>query len=354
MQCRDLVLVLLAVAGCGDDSGPAASTAADTAATSAAAGSSDGGAASTSADSTDSSVADSSGDSSTGDTGECWDDLPIGEVEVLTDAFIMGSEGLAFGIDGKLYATTIDAGVGTVWRIEPDGTTASFSELPYALGLAPLADGGFVVASIGETMAPDGGVYRVDAKGEATLLTDGTIESPNFVVISPEGSALVSDDFDTRVFRVGLDGSVSVAIEDVPSPNGMAYSPDGSTFYVASTFTEDGQLTRYDVDAEGFPDEATATEIFALGPASTLDGIAVDENGFVYMAANLKGEVWRVDGSATSVEEGELVAGSLGSPASLAFGNGSGFDPCSLYSTELFGRNVVRISVGVRGAPLYY
>jgi gluconolactonase len=134
----------------------------------------------------------------------------------------------------------------------------------------------------------------------------------------------------------------------------MAYSPDGSVFYVASTFTPQGQLTRYEVGPDGMPIEATGVEILQLGMASTPDGIAVDANGWVYVAANLRGEIWRVDGAATELQQGELVADELGFPASLAFGRGSGFDPCSLYVTQLENDTLQRVGVGVAGAPLYF
>lgn len=344
--------------GCGDDEQPAdsAADATDGGTTSAQTGSGTVDANSSGEASTGASEGadETAADSTTGQPGGCWDDLAVGEVEVLYDGFSMGSEGLAFGLDGKLYATTIDAGVGTVWQIDANGAATSFAELPYALGLAATADGGFIVASIGQNMAPDGGVYRVDSRGTATLLTEGMIDSPNFVTITPDGSALISDDFDTQVFHVAQDGTVAVAIADVPSPNGMAYSPDGSVLYVASTFTEDGQLTRFDVDADGLPIEDSAIEILHLGMLSTPDGIAVDELGFVYVTANLDGEIWKVDGAARSLQEGELVADGLSTPASIAFGLGEGFDPCSIYATELFGSQVVRISAGVGGGPLYY
>ena len=58
-------------------------------------------------------------------------------------------------------------------------------------------------------------------------------------------------------------------------------------------------------------------------------------------------------GAATELLEGELVAGGLGSPASLAFGRGQGFDPCSIYVTQLFGDQILRVAVGAEGAPLY-
>ncbi len=285
----------------------------------------------------------------TGDPSACWSDLAVGGSEVLYEGFPEGTEGITFGADGLLYTTTF----GVVWRIDPAGTASEFAAVPTALGLAPWGDAGeLVVASFGVYNQPDGAVYTVSAEGEATLLTVG-IDSPNFVTIAADGSALISDDFDTRVFRVTAGGELTVVIEDVPSPNGMAYSPDGSSFYVASTFTDDGQLTRYDVDGEGMPIESSAREIMHLGIGSTPDGIAVDADNRVYVAANLRSEIWRVDGGAEEVIEGELVTSDVMNPASLAFGVGPAYDPCSIYVTELDGARIVRVAIGTRGAELY-
>ena len=288
----------------------------------------------------------------TGDEpGGCWTDLGFGEVETFYAGF-SGSEGIAFGADGRLYVTTNEDGDGTIWQLDADANLSEFAKVPYALGPRREPEGGLVVASIGVTDASvnDGAVYVVDADGGAQLLASG-IASPNFIALAPDGSALVSDDFDnTRVFRVTTDGQVSVVLEQVESPNGMAYSPDGAHFYVASTFTPLGQLTRYDVDAQGLPIEATAVEILHLGQASTPDGIAVDVDGMVYVAANIPGQIWRVDGAADSLQRGELVAEDILSVASMAFGDGPGFDPCSLYVTQLFGNKVLRGAIGTPGA----
>jgi hypothetical protein len=73
----------------------------------------------------------------------------------------------------------------------------------------------------------------------------------------------------------------------------------------------------------------------------------------VFVLANFAGEIWRVDGTATSLQDGEVVADGLASPASIAFGRGEDFDPCSGYVTSLMGSQVVRVSLGVEGAPLY-
>ncbi|MEX1363152.1 MAG: SMP-30/gluconolactonase/LRE family protein [Nannocystaceae bacterium] len=354
---RVLVVMLVGlplVPGCTDDSPPVVGGGAGSNAGGSAATGDDSGTSATvgeGGETADTTAADSSGSDSGGPQG-CAGDLGFGQVQVFYEGFADGSEGLAFGADGDLYVTTTVDGDGTVWRLDEAGERSEHAVVPYALGLAARSDGGFVVASIGVNAAPDGAVYTVDASGAATLLATG-IDSPNFVTIAPDGSALISDDFDTRVFRVGADGAVSVVIEDVPSPNGMAYSPDGSRLYVASTFTAEGQLTRYEVDGAGMPIEASALEIMQLGAGSTPDGIAVDEDGYVYVAANLLGQIWRVDGAVDELTAGELVAEGLGSPASLAFGRGDGFDPCSVYVTQLFGNQVLRVGVGVSGAVLY-
>jgi gluconolactonase len=298
---------------------------------------------------------DTDTDTETGtDTDEpqaCHTDLMFGEHEVIYQGFIGGSEGITFGeSDGLLYVSSDSR----IWQVDADANVTEFAQVPDAIGLAAVAGGDFVVASLGVITEPDGAIYTVDAMGVAELLVAG-IDSPNFVTIAPDGSALVSDDYEnTRVFRVTPTGEISVVIQNVPSPNGMAYSPDGMLFYVASTFTPEGQLTRYEVGPDGMPIEATGVEILQLGVASTPDGIAVDAEGWVYVAANLRGEIWRVDGAVAELQQGELVADELGFPASLAFGRGAGFDPCSLYVTQLQNDSLQRVAVGVAGAPLYY
>lgn len=359
LRCSLGVGLLVALSSaCGDDSGEPAvgstGAVASTGDTTEPGSSSAPATSSTGADSSSTGSADGSGSSSstTGTPSQCWDDLPVGEVEVLYDGFAEGSEGIAFTSDGRLIVTTLDDGVGTLWEISPQGEASTFVEVPYALGLAPRADGSLVVASLGEIMEPDGGVYEVSSRGEATLLAEG-IDSANFVALAPDGSILVSDDFDTRVFRVESDGTVTTVIEDVPSPNGIAYSPDNTMFYVASTFSVNGELTRYDVGEDGLPIESSAVEILHTGPGSVNDGIGVDVDGNVYVLANFSGELWRVDGSATELEDGEILVEGLDSPASMAFGRGENFDPCSAYITELLGPRVVRVSLGVEGAALH-
>lgn len=354
---RPSLLVAALALACGSSSG--AGDATTTGSTGTAASSSDAtgadasGTSDTSATGSSTGAADGSTSTSgtTGDPDACWTDLGFGEHAVFYDGFTGGSEGMAFGTDGKLYATTNEMPSGLVWQLDGDGTATQFATVPFALGLAPRPDGGFVVASIGVTMQADGAVYRVEPDGSASVWATG-IADPNFVTMLPDGTALVSDDFDTRIFHVAADGTVTVALEMIESPNGMAYSPDRTRLYVATTFADDPPVTAFDVDDQGLPIAGTGVEILRLGMASTPDGLAVDVDDMVYVAANIKGEIWRVAGSSTEVVPGELVASGLGTPASLAFGRGPDFDPCSLYVTQLFGAQILRVAVGAPGVPV--
>lgn len=279
-------------------------------------------------------------------TPACWTDLEVGAFEVFYDGFEDGSEGVAFGADGRLYVTAADA----VWAFDAEGNRSKFADVPTALGLAPTTDG-FIVASIGESLRPqdlDGAVYHVSESGEATLIADG-IASPNFVAMMPDGSALVSDDFDTRVWRVTRSGDVEVAVEEIASPNGMGYLPDGSALVIASTFSPDGEITAVPVDADGLPQASDWERLAELGSGATADGLAVSADGAVYVAANLRNQLVRIPPGGG---EAEVVATGLGTPASLAFGAGEGFDPCSVYVTQLLSTSVLRVALGVPGAPL--
>lgn len=280
---------------------------------------------------------------------ECWDDLAVGEALVFHEAFAGGVEGITFGPGGALY---VAQKTGQIWRLLADGTAEPFATVPHALGLAPAPDGGLLVADIGASTKVDdldGALWHVDAAGAVTQISD-PMASPNFVAATPDGATLVSDDFDTRVFRVAADGSVTVAVADIGSPNGLGYSPDGAALYVASTFTADGEITRIPVGADGLPNGEERQVIAKLGGAALPDGLAVDEHDRVYVAANFGGQIVRVRGDGLG---GPVVLnGEIKNPASLAFGAADGFDPCSVYVTELFQGRVWRVAVGARGVPL--
>jgi gluconolactonase len=79
------------------------------------------------------------------DPTACWTDLEVGAQEFFFNGFVGGSEGISFGADGLLYVTA-DA---EVWRLDAAGEASVFAEVAAPVGLARLADGGFIVAGFG-------------------------------------------------------------------------------------------------------------------------------------------------------------------------------------------------------------
>jgi sugar lactone lactonase YvrE len=112
----------------------------------------------------------------------------------------------------------------------------------------------------------------------------------NFGLKNPAGSELIVTD----LLRVDPDGSVCVAADDVVFPNGIVFSEDEKTLFVAETYR--GQITAFDVNSNGslgsrriWANFATsmppleiklATRELALLP----DGLTLDKEGCIWVA----------------------------------------------------------------------
>ena len=282
----------------------------------------------------------------------CHTDLAVGEKVVFADGFDNGTEGIAFDGLGGMY---ISHGH-TVTRVGSDGAWAKVADLHKALGMAFDVSGDLIVASTGEVfdkVALDGTVSRVSPTGALSLLLDvGTIKNPNFVTRTPWGTWLVSDDYVPEIWELTDDGVATIWSGDIVSPNGMVFSADGATLYVANTFFKDDANVYAIPVTDGAAGLPTLYATLTEGGAN--DGVALDVEGNLYIAANTKGKIIRV----SPLGEQTTIAEELFTPASIAFGKGEGFDPCSIYVTELTGiegiaDRIWRISLGVAGQPLY-
>jgi len=278
-------------------------------------------------------------------TNACWTDLPVGE-KVAFATGVNGTEGIAFSPEGVLFASTGQ----TIARFAPDGSWTPLGEFVDPIGIAFGADAALYVCDFGASSLPgqaDGAVYRLNENGSKTALTEGVIPNPNYLTATPGGALLVSDDMDDKIYELTLDGQLRVWLDGIASPNGMVYAPDYSALYVAGCFTKDSPIYRIVLAQDGAP--LSFSVIANLEALSFPDGLALDENGMLYVAANGRGKIVRIDPAAGSQE---TVASGLTTPASIAFGKAPNYDPCSIYVTELVGKKVWRISLGVKGQPL--
>jgi sugar lactone lactonase YvrE len=195
---------------------------------------------------------------------------------------------------------------------------------------------------------PEGAIARLDTG----------IGDPNFILVRPDGSFLVSDDATADIYLVQQDGTTELYSTAVNHPNGMVLSQGGATLYVAQTFTNirpvvfDSSVWKIRLNDEGRPARDARLAVRA-GPNAGVDGLAMDANGRIYIAANRAGEIWRYD---PATEEMLLITRDIIGVASLAFGEGA-FDARSIYATTTrsggLGGQIWRIPVDAEGARLY-
>lgn len=144
-------------------------------------------------------------------------------------------------------------------------------------------------------------IVRLDAQLEPSTLLDRyqgkKLNSPNDLAFAPDGSLWFTDppfgltgmDKDpakelsfNAVYRYA-GGKLEAKIKDLPQPNGLAFSPDGKTLYVAN-FGPERFVNAYDVGTDGSIGDARV--LIKYGPDERRrggpDGLKVDSVGNVW------------------------------------------------------------------------
>ena len=187
-------------------------------------------------------------------------------------ASIVNPTSLAIGPDGMLYVSSRFEG--TVYRVEPDGTSRPFAtDLGVACGLAFAADGALIVGDRSGTLfevAPDGGV-RAFASLPPSIAAFHLAVAPDdsIFVTAP---TLASRD---SLYRVDRSGLVAVVSDAFGRPQGLAFDRAGTLFVVEALAGASG-LYRL---APGRPPE------FVLS-APSLVGLAFDFRGGMVVASS--------------------------------------------------------------------
>jgi gluconolactonase len=197
---------------------------------------------------------------------------------------------------------------------------------------------------------PDGSITVLAARFETRRLS-----SPNDVVVSNDGTIYFTDPpfgltNQTRdkqlpyngVFKVGADGNgMALLVDDLERPNGLAFSPDGKTLYVADTAPK--VINAYPVNGDG---TLGAGKLFAELPSNEgeiggPDGFKVDVEGNIYSSGPSGMWIFSPDGTLL----GRINTPEV--PANCAWGDS---DWRSLYMTSRTG--LYRMRVNVPGLPV--
>ena len=268
---------------------------------------------------------------------------------------------------------------GPVWRGDnlvfsdiPNNRTVQYRPLPEGPEVTTLrhptgAANGMTVDLQGDLIVCEQStrqLIRLDSAGQVQVLANSyegkRLNSPNDVVVRSDGVIFFTDPpYGLRgftevkevsflgVYRIDLDGSLHLVVDDMDKPNGLAFSPDEKTLYVddsgyfhirAFDVSPDGSLSNSRVFAEVKPKSDDERGV--------ADGMKVNADGFVFCTG--PGGVWIFN-------DGGRLMGRIVMPevtANLAWGDA---DWKTLYltaSTTLYRLrlNVPGIAVGPRRA----
>ena len=194
---------------------------------------------------------------------------------------------------------------------------------------APAAAGGYVLAAAGGFWhADEDGGLRELAQPEAgrtdVRMNDG--------ICDPQGrfwaGTMAYDETPGagRLYRLELDGRCTLVLDGLTISNGMGWSPDGTTMYLADSGA--GDVDAFDFDPPGGTLDQRRTFAHVSVPGAAPDGLTVDSNGDVWVA------LWNGGAVARYAPDGalrETLPVPVDRPTSCAFGGPDG--PCAARHT---------------------
>ena len=184
-----------------------------------------------------------------------------------------------------------------VMTVDMDGNAEKIVEVqccPSGLGWLP--DGRMLVVSM-----MDRRLLRLDVGGlsEIADLSDLASFHCNDMVVDKKGRAYIGNfGFDlaanasvkpAEIVLVTPEGKARIVAEDVYFPNGTVITPDGQTLIVAETWGN--RLTAFDIESDG---SLKNRRIWANLKGVFPDGICLDAEGAIWVAAPHPGQVLRV------------------------------------------------------------
>ncbi|MBV9997414.1 MAG: SMP-30/gluconolactonase/LRE family protein [Caulobacteraceae bacterium] len=282
--------------------------------------------------------------------------------EVIADGLGV-AEGPCWCADGSVVVTSVDQGV--LYRISPQGGEAAVLARTRGgpNGAAPAADGGFIVTQNGgfdfnqvglKTPPPDlvePGLQRVAPDGSVSYLLQGGFQSPNDLVVAPDGTLYFTDPprfpFEPEA-RGGRVWSLAAGAREAQVVaagfvfcNGIGVAPDGGILP-----TEHGGIVRLS-GADERP--------WVIRHAADVDGFCLDAEGRIYASIPSERGV-RVFEDGRSVDFLPLPGADRLGPGEIMWCTNccfGGEDMRTLFATTGFpGRLVAFTGMPTAGAPV--
>jgi gluconolactonase len=183
----------------------------------------------------------------------------------------------------------------------------------------------------------------------ATQFEGKRFNSPNDLAVAKDGSIYFTDppyglggakaelEFH-GVYKISVDGKVSLVTKSLQWPNGIALSLDEKTLYIAVSDAKNPRVCAVNPDGSNLRDLFLASDLKAQGRPGNCDGLKLDEKGNIWTTGPGGVLILSPDGR----HIGSLM---LGQPsANLAWGE----DGHALYITSK--DRLVRVHTKIKGA----
>jgi len=285
------------------------------------------------------------------------------------------TEGPAVDAEGNVYFSDIENN--RIMRLGADGVRSVFREPSGRTNGQTFDRHGRLYHCEGNEFGPGGArrVTRTDLKtGEYEVLTDSfesvRYNSPNDICVDRQDRVYFTDpcygdrsqmEMDIEgVYRIDPDGTVVRILQqpDIQRPNGLAVTQDSRTLYVVDSCPVVGgnrKIWGFDLSESGEP--TNQREVFDFAPGRGGDGMRLDMEGNLYVAAGLMSP--RGDHETRDVPPGIYIISPAGELlgripihedvlTNLAFG---GPDGRTLYITA--GKSLLTTRVSVPGQVSY-
>ncbi len=292
-------------------------------------------------------------------------------VRVLTTAPPNLPESIAIDHTGATYLSF--PFTGKIVKFAPGGSLSTVATVPsIPLGVRLDAEDNIFIAVVGM------GIWKEPASGGSAFQVASGAGFWNGLAFDHRGNLYVSDSGGGAIWRLAKNGDFTMwsgssllkgttaagpcGLVDFTVPllgpagaNGIAFNKHGDMLVANSNF---GEIVRIPMN----PDGSAGTASVFSGPACSLwgaDGVAMDNADNLYVAANSKGQIDRVDPTGHIQV---LAAGApLNRPSDIAFGTGLGdrtemfisnFAAFPTFPASTGAPGVLEINAGIPGRPI--
>lgn len=245
--------------------------------------------------------------------------------------------------------------------MEPSGgsETRGFREAG-SNGLKPAGTGHLLVADQGNR-----GIALLNLRTRTKrllkrLYAGKKLNSPNDVAVGPDGAIWFTDppyglegvddspqkeQAANRVYRLAPDGTLTAEVSELRYPNGLAFSPDGRTFYVSNSDPKNAVILAFDVSRSGALSRrrvfADMNALAAKGLPGLPDGMTVDERGNLWASG---------PGGIHVITPQGRELGLISTGAAISNATFGGADGRTLFMTST--HQIVSLRTNVRGGPV--